>query len=129
MEEEHWLRIGVAATLAREYAADQRQFLEDLARLVERALPGQVEVRRAGGLFSRTRPVRSIRVELGDERYSLEDRGSGPLLAARSLVKRGIVLNSEELGVEQWIEVLGAALQEYADEHQSAADALRRFLG
>ena len=128
MEEEEWLKIGVAATLARSYAADQREFLESLARMLEQALPGHVEVRRGGGLLSRRRPVRQVQVELEDYRYALEDPGQGALRARRTRISRGIALSTEQLPVEAWIQALGDALQGHAERNGAAAGALRRLL-
>src|SRR5688572_5470045 len=129
MEEEEWLRIGVAGVLAREYAAEGREFLESLAGMLASALPGQAEVIRQGRLFGRRGPIREVRVELGDFRYSLHDSGSGPLATRRTLVKRGIVLRTEELPVETWLEELGNHLEERARRSREAAEALRRFVG
>jgi hypothetical protein len=124
MEEEEWLRFGVAAALSRQYGADQRQFLENLAGMLERALPAEAQVVR-GGLFSRK--VREVRVQLGDHRYVLADPGKGLLAARRTLVKRGIALHTEELPVNAWIEALCTALQAHADQNQQACEALRRL--
>src|SRR5437016_4994960 len=129
MEEEGWLSTGVAATLAKEYGAHQVQFLESLARLLESALPEQVEVTRRGGLFAREKPVAQLRVDLGEARYTLENTGKGPLKAQRSLVKRGIVLRSEPMSVEDWIAEVGAALDALARDNEAAAAAMRRFSG
>jgi len=127
--EEDWLRFGVAALLSRTYAADQRHFLQSLATLLEEALPGRVEVERGGGLFARNRPVREVRVSLGDFRYTLRDAGHGPLVGARTLVKHGIALRTESLSLDAWFAAFGEAVDAYAREHEAAAGALRRFLG
>lgn len=127
MEEEGWLSAGVAGALAREYAAHQRQFLESLARLLESALPDHVDVERRGGLLAREKPVAAVRLDLGDDRYVLENAGRGPLKARRSLVKRGIVLRTDEIAVEEWIAAVGAALEEHAHRNEAAASAMRRF--
>ncbi len=129
MEDEGWLNLGVAGALAKEYAAHQRRFLDSLARLLEGALPGQVEVRRGGGLLSRERPVTEVTVHLGEHRYVLQAPRHGGLSGRRSLLKRGIVLRTDELPVETWIAEVGAALEEHAHRNEAAATALRRFLG
>jgi hypothetical protein len=127
--EEGWLGAGVAGELARIYAEHQREFLDPLARLLESAVPELTEVTRRSSVLSRGRQVGEIQVELGDYRYRLADRGRGPLVAERILSKRGIVLRTEALRVEQWIPEVGAALEVYAGEHEAAAVAMRRFLG
>jgi hypothetical protein len=127
--EEDWLRFGVAALLSKTYAADQRHFLQCLAELLEPALPGRVEVERKGGLFARVKPVREVRVLLGDFRYALRDPGHGPLVGARTLIKHGIALRTEELSLDAWFAAFGDAMDDYARDHETAAGALRKFLG
>lgn len=127
MEEEAWLKLGVAGELSRLYAEDQRRFLDGLAGLVERALPRQAEVRRQGLPWARRR-VREIRVQLDDLCLTLEDPGQGPLEARRILVKRGIALKTDEIPVDAWIEELSEAIQEQARRSEDAASALRRFM-
>ena len=128
LEDEDWLKIGVAAHLSREYAADQREFLESLAATLEKALPGHTRVVRKGGLFARSRPVRELHLDLGEARFSLVDPGHGSLEGRLALVKRGIVLRTDSLPVDAWIEEVGNALQEHARSNQDAALALRRLV-
>ena len=130
MEEEDWLKAGVAGVLARKYAARQWDLLEELARLVEGALPaGQVRVVRRGRFLSREKRVAELRVELGDFQYGLTGAEDGPLQASRAMLKRGIVLRTELVPVEEWVAEVGAALDEYARQNEKAATAMRRFLG
>ena len=129
LEEAEWLRLGVAAALSREYAANQRHFLDAVARVLDQALPGHVEVERGGSLFARQKPVKELRVVLGDHRYTLSAQGPGPVQARKTLVKRGIALNTEGIPVGEWIELLVSALQEYAQHNQGAHDALKRLAG
>src|ERR1051325_5188734 len=114
MEDEAWLRVGVAGALTKAYAEDQKHFLEALATMLERAMPGHVKVRRGGGLFARARPVREVSLQLGDHRYVLADPGHGSLRGQRILAKRGIDLRTEEVPVDAWIEEVASALQEHA---------------
>ena len=60
----------VAAGL-RADAADLDAFVEALAVKLEGALPGRVTIARQGGLFSRSKRVREISVDMGECRYSL----------------------------------------------------------
>src|SRR5579872_5168238 len=113
IEQEDWLRLGVAATLSRQYAADQRRLLESLGDMLEKALPEATRVERRGGLFSPMKTT-AVRVDLGENRYELQDQGRGALRAARVHVVRGIALKSTEMPVEDWLTELGAALDERA---------------
>jgi hypothetical protein len=128
MEEEGWLKVGVAGALARQYAEHQRDFLETLSIMLERALPEQVHVKRRRVLFGKEQPVAELRLELGDEHYTLDAPKQGALRARRVLSKRGIVLRTEELSMQDWIVHVGDALEEFTQHHAEAATALRRFI-
>ncbi len=127
-EEQSWVKVGVAAALSKEYAQDQRALLEMLATMLESALPGEAQIDRRGGLFTR-KTVQRIALELGTDRYTLEDPGRGSLRASRTRVVRGIALKTEEIPVEEWLEALSATLEQRARASASARAALERFVG
>ena len=127
-EQQEWLKFGVAATLSKQYAADQRQFLELLATMLDGALPEEAEVVKRGGLFSK-KTVAKVVVSFGDYRYTLEDPGRGPLLASRTRIVRGIALKTEPMPVETWLAELSANLDQRARTSASARDALSRLVG
>ncbi len=127
-EQQEWVRIGVAAALAKQYAADQRAFLESLAQMLTHALPDQTEIERRGGLFAR-KTVSRVTVSLGDFQYQLEDAPHGDLRATLNHIVRGIVLKKEEIAVPQWVEEISAALEERAQTNAAAKDALQRLIG
>jgi hypothetical protein len=127
-EQQEWVKFGVAATLSKQYAADQRQFLAALAQMLQRALPDETEVERKGGLFSK-KTIHSVTVLLGGNRYALEDPGRGPLIAKRIQIVRGIALKTEEIPVEAWLAELGASLDERAKSSASAREALANMVG
>jgi hypothetical protein len=127
-EEQEWFKFGVAATLAKQYAGDQREFLELLAQMLERALPDETQIERRGGFFAK-KTLHKVIVMLGENRYTLEDPGRGPLLALRTRIVRGIALKTETIPVETWVQDLGAALDERARSSASAREALARLIG
>jgi hypothetical protein len=127
-EQQDWLKLGVASALSRQYGVDQRTLLALLASMLEAALPGEAEIGRSGGLFSK-KTVQRVTITLGDNRYMLEDPGKGNLRATRTRVVRGIALKTEELPVQDWITELGAFLDERARTSQAARDALSRLVG
>jgi hypothetical protein len=127
-EQQEWLKFGVAATLSKQYAADQRFFLELLAQMLEQALPEEAVIGKRGGLFSK-KTVQKVAVTLGDNRYTLEDPGRGPLLATRTRIVRGIALKTETIPVEEWLAELGTALDERARTSAAAREALARLIG
>ncbi len=117
----------VAAAL-RADATDLGTFVEVLARKLESALPGGVQVRRAGGLFRKDHPVQEIVVQLGEWQFRLLAGGGGVARAERAHSVRGISLKSEELGVDGWLEHLLAALREHARSSAAAAESLHNLL-
>jgi hypothetical protein len=117
----------VAASL-RADATDLSAFVEALAVKLEGALPGGVRVeRRGGGLFSREKRVRRISVSFDETRYDLE-REDGTLRTSRRNEVRGIVIKSEPLDLDQWIEGLSRELAAQARESERARIALQRLL-
>lgn len=127
-EQQEWLKFGVAATLSKQYATDERQFLEQLAVMLESALPGEIDIARKGGLFTK-KTVQRVTVTFGDNRYALEDQGRGPLQAAKTRIVRGIALKTELMTVPDWLTEIGAALDERARTSARAREALSRLVG
>lgn len=126
LEGQGWARLGVAAALGREYAADARAFLPYLARMLEGAMPDETEVR-TQGFFKKT--IVGVGLDLGGTRYSVDDPGRGPLAAARTQVVRGIALKTEPLSLEECLAELETALENRARENASARRALGQMLG
>ena len=109
-------------------AGDAHAFLQALAVRLEGALPGQVQIERRGGLFTREKPVKQIDLDLGEQRYSIAEEGRGRLRAQRVHVVRGIALKTEELSVDEWIQSLAAHLNSLAATSSRAREALERLL-
>lgn len=128
MTGEEFSEVGVAGALANAYAQDTRGFLPLLGIVLTGALPDETLIERKGGLFQREKPVRKVSVTLGDQIYSLEDLGRGPLMAHRSKVVRGITLKTEPLPVEEWLAELSAEIATRADQNERAFFALRSVL-
>ena len=116
----------VAASL-RADATDLAAFVEALAVKLEGALPGSVRVERRDGVFSREKRVRRISVTLAEARYDLE-RDDGSLRTSRSSEVRGIVIKSEPLDLDAWIEALSRDLSDQARQSERARIALERLL-
>ena len=123
MEEEGLIGLGVKASLAKLYKADQRQFVEQLASTLEQSLPDETQVERRGGLFS-DKKVAAIRLHVGDFVYSLELPGRGGPATARTKVVRGIKLKTEPLTMDAWLAAVSEALGSFAESNQQARDAL-----
>ncbi|HLZ69953.1 MAG TPA: hypothetical protein VKV26_08615 [Dehalococcoidia bacterium] len=108
--------------------ADTHAFLQALAVRLDGALPGQVEVERHGGLFSRDHSVKRIALDLGERRYGIADEGHGRLRAERTNVVRNIALKTEQLGVDEWLQSLAGDLAGMAQRSGRGREALERLL-
>ncbi len=117
----------LAASL-RADSGDLHAFTEALASKLEGALPGQTRVERKGGMFSREKKVHRIAVDLGDRQYQL-DAEAGRVSPRLAKVVRGIVLKTEEVPLDQWIDDLSRRLTEEAQRSEQARLALERLLG
>lgn len=103
--------------------------MEALATKLEGALPGQTAVqRKSEGLFSKTKRVQHISVDMGDQRYELTMHG-GRVEPTRCKSVRGIVLKTEQLPLDEWIDDLSRQLSEAAQQSEQARLALQRLLG
>jgi hypothetical protein len=118
----------VAASL-RADTTDLVAFVEALAVKLEGALPGDVAVERSGGgLLGRgQRQVRRIAVTMEGGRYDLERDGS-QIETSRCNEVRGIVIKSERLGLDEWIDALSRELAERARQSEQSRIALQRLL-
>lgn len=115
----------LAASL-RADATDVRAFLEALAAKLEGSFPERVRVDRGGFLGGKR--VRKIVVDLGDNRYEVEQDG-GRISTRRRTVVRGIALKNEELGMPDWIDALSRELLDEAERSGRGREALGRLLG
>ena len=117
--------------LAASLRADDRDiaaFVEALAVKLEGALPrGTRVVRRSVRLFSKQQRVERIEVDLGEERFALAQEG-GAVVGRRSRAVRGIVLKSEELSLERWIESLAQTIAAEAKSSDEGRRALERLV-
>jgi len=122
------MRTELFAASLRADKTDLKTFLDALAVKLEGSLPDYTRVTRQGGIFSREHPVKEVAVSLGDYQYRISRERQGPLVAMRAKVVRGIVLKTEQIPVEQWIEELSEALSLLAGQSVQARAALERFL-
>jgi hypothetical protein len=128
MTGEEFSEVGVAGALAHAYAEDTRGFLPLLAIVLTGTLPDETQIERKGGLFQKEKPIRKILVTLGDNTYTLEDLGRGPLVSSRVKVVRGITLKTEAIPTEDWLAELSAEIAARAHRNEKAFFALKNLL-
>lgn len=122
------LQVDMLAASLRADATDLKAFMEALANKLEGALPASTVVTRQNKLFSREHPVKEVVVTLGDYQYRILYEPPKPLLTLRAKAVRGIVLKTEQLRMDQWIDALAGDLAQEATQSAQAHAALERFL-
>jgi hypothetical protein len=117
----------LAASL-RASSTDLSTFVRVLAEKLERALPGRVRVeRRRTRFLSGERAVTRVECSLGERRYSLAVEGA-QVVPLRSTAVRGIVLKSEPLSLDEWIDALAADLATEAQVSEQSRRAVQQLL-
>jgi hypothetical protein len=110
-------------------SGDLKTFVEVLGDKLERALPGRVTVeRQAVRRFSREKRVARIEVAFGDNRYvAVVTDGALETRCARAV--RGVVLKTELLPLDAWLDALGRDLAAEAEASEQSRVALEQLLG
>ena len=117
----------LAASL-RASSSDLDTFVEVLADKLEHALPGRVAVeRRAVRRFSKEKRVARIELALGDNRYLAIVQG-GALETRCAKAVRGVVLKTEALPLDAWLESLARELAVEAEASEQSRLALEQLL-
>jgi hypothetical protein len=109
-------------------SSDLAMFVDVLAAALEQALPGRVTVvRRATRFLAKTKRVERFQCDFGEERYLLAVR-EGSVETRRAKAVRGVVLKTEELPLEQWLEGVARSLAAEAQTSERARFALEQLL-
>ena len=120
------LDIELLTASLRADSSDLGAFVEALAVKLEEALPNGVRVDRRGSLFG-AKKVRQISVDAGDTRLRL-DRDGANVQTSRARLSGGIVLKTERVDTDEWLDELSRALAEQARRSQATREALDRLL-
>ncbi|HLZ57699.1 MAG TPA: hypothetical protein VKR06_12185 [Ktedonosporobacter sp.] len=122
------LQVEILAASLRANSADLNAFLEALAVKLTGALPNQTQVVRQNSLFSREHPVKEIVVSFSDTQYRIQRERYGPMITLRAKIVRSIVLKTDQIPMEQWIEELAGNLARESSHSEQTRAALERFL-
>jgi hypothetical protein len=112
------------ATALRAEGGSQEQLLGGLASKLADSLPDLARVERSGGFLSPKR-IELLEVTIHNEVFSLKRQGTAFVPGRREVV-RGIVVKTEELDADRWLDGLCAALAKHAATSARALEALRR---
>jgi hypothetical protein len=117
----------LAATL-RASSSDLKIFVEVLADKLEQALPGRVQVERRGTRFlGKDKRVERVQCTLGDRRYVLVAR-DGSVDTQRATAVRGVVLKTDQIPLDEWLDALAGDLATEAHTSERARLALQQLL-
>jgi hypothetical protein len=109
----------------RDLGGSVETLFETLADRLARELPDLTRIERRGGLFS-AKKIESVELGFPDHVFKIRREG-GRLCASRAEVVRGIVVKTETLPADTWLEALCRALAEHARSSTDALAALRRI--
>ena len=96
--------------------------------MLERALPDATQIERGGAFWSKTRPVKNLKVTLGEREFRLVSEAGAPLAASIRRSVRGVALKTEAVPIADWIARLSAAMSERAAQSREAREALENWL-
>jgi hypothetical protein len=119
------LSLQVVAATLRSGQEDLGAFLGQLAGRLGKALPGRVRLGRSWRGVRRE--VRSVEVDLANHRYLLR-LGTDRLDASVATVVRDVVVRTERVGLDAWVESLSADLMRLAEESLATRLALERLI-
>jgi hypothetical protein len=122
------LQVDLLAASLRADSSDLNAFMEALASKLGGSLPEQTQIIRQNRLFSRNHPVLAINVLLGDQQYQIVREHQSYPQTSRAKIVRGIVIKTEQLPMEQWIDEIADALAVLSTQSMQARNALERFL-
>jgi len=122
------LDIDLLAASLRADSSDVGAFVEGLAAKLEDVLPGRAKVQRARrGMFG-PKIVRKLAVDGGGDRLELLRSEDDVIETRRSRLSGGIVLKSETIDTDTWLQAIGETLAAEAQRSEKTRQALERML-
>lgn len=103
--------------------------LEYLAKMLEASFPEGTKITRDGWFMSEKRPVKELKVSMGDAEYQITRNARASSFAARrAKIVRGVVLKTEEIPLDDCIDEIVEHLTLLAQKNESARKALERLV-
>jgi hypothetical protein len=118
---------GLLAASLRAEGGSTEHLFDALATKLATQLPDLARVERSGGFFSAKR-IEVVEVAMGDLLFALRREGTR-VVATRGETVRGIVVKTEPMAVDAWVEALCAALSAHATSSARTLEALKKISG
>jgi hypothetical protein len=122
------MELDLLAASLRSGSGDLSSFVESLAAKLEDALPSLTRVQRGRQGIRGPKLVRRISVEARGDRLELVREGSDRVQTVRARVSGGIVIKTEPLDIDAWLDALTQALASEASRSERTRQALQRLL-
>ncbi len=119
--------FDMQAAWLRRFSADAESNLGAFARRLKEAMPELVTVQEKKGFFAKTAKITGVTIELGENRYSLE-QNAGRLTASIAMVVRGITLNTKTLDPSEWFARLADETKKASAHAQTLSSSLQQFM-
>jgi hypothetical protein len=122
------LQLDVLAASLRADTVQSADLLEQLARMLQAAVPEAVTIKRSGWFMSKERPIEELDVKFDDSQYQIVREKHGSMTARSMKVVRGVVLKTTEISVEKCIEDILGALKLMSEKNAQTRRALNKFV-
>jgi len=122
------LKLDVLAASLRADTLQSTDLLEQLARMLQAAVPESVGISRSGWFLSKDRPIEELTVKFDEYQYQIVKQKHGTVTARSMKVVRGVVLKTTEIPVESCIEEILAELERMAAKNAQTRRALNKFV-
>jgi hypothetical protein len=119
--------FDMQAAWMRRFASDTESNLRAFALRLKEALPDRVTIHESKGFFARTAKITGVEVDLGDNRYVLEN-ANGRLKASIALVVRGIALNTRGVDPAEWFARMTEETRKASDHARALSQSLTNFM-
>ncbi len=119
--------LDLAAATLQSNAGDVPLLLKLLVTQLSEVLDKRLVVERAGGRFRKSEAVKSVEVTLGNDVLRAEIDGAS-VRCTIGHSSGGIRIRSEEVGLDEWLKRLLAALQAEASHSELARRALENIV-
>jgi hypothetical protein len=122
------LDVSVIAACLRMDESGSRDLLESLADQLTAWLPESTKVVRDGWLLSAKHPVRELSVSFPNYRLQLIKEKHGSIEACVVKIVKNVALKTDQVSIEDWINLLAEELSKIAKSNAQMHTALRKLV-